>query len=467
MGIATSIATDIDFADVQANILRGYGAQNARHFLLAGSSVSGTAQFIGALLSGPGPRISTAEAWEHKPPYVLNIGFTAPGLAALGLPPALMRCFPEAFVAGAAARAGSLGDTGDAAPSRWAYGGADAEHLVLSLYTAAEHETTLFTVSRQLRGLMAQHGLVELGAFDAESFPHGAVHFGYRDGIAQPRIEGVPRKRSDALPDMQPPAPPGEFLLGKGYVNQFAGNWRGDLPPDLADNASYGVLRMIRQEVASFEALLKRVAERYSVDPEWVAAKLMGRWRNGVPLTLAPGSPGGPMPPEMPEARLNAFDYAPTPEHPVYLDDREGRRCPIGSHIRRLNPRSALVMGKPHTRRLIRRAMPYGPKWEPGQSDDGIERGLLGYFVCGDVAAQFEFLLQTWAQRDFATHGLRGTTEPILGTQPPQGGRFVIRTDNSLDPIVIDDLPQLTVTRGCLYCFLPGIGGLKRLAALA
>ena len=124
-------------------------------------------------------------------------------------------------------------------------------------------------------------------------------------------------------------------------------------------------------------------------------------------------------------------------------------------------------MGKPHTRRIIRRAMPYGPRWQPGQADDGVERGLLGYFVCGDVASQFEFLLQTWANRDFATHGLRGSTEPILGLQPPQGGRFVIRTDNGLDPIVIDSLPQLTVTRGCLYCFLPGMGGLRRLAALA
>lgn len=454
----------IDFDDIQANIVRGVNADHARHFMLAGSSASGLAQFIGALLDGPGPRISTAAPWQRRPEYVLTLGLTAPGLAALGLPPALLQSFPDAFAAGAAARAAGLGDSGDAAPSQWAYGGAGAEHLVLSLYTDEAHRATCFTLTQQLRGLMAQHGVAELGAFDAESFPHGAVHFGYRDGIAQPRIQGVPRKDSDALPEMQPAAPPGEFLLGKGYVNQFAGNWLGDIPPELGDNASYGVLRMIRQEVASFETLLQRVAARYAVDPEWVAAKLMGRWRNGVPLTLAPTAT---MPPEMPAGRLNAFDYAPTPEHPAYLDDAQGLRCPIGSHIRRLNPRSALTMGKPHTRRLIRRAMPYGPMWQPGQADDGIERGLIGYFVCGDVAAQFEFLLQTWAQRDFATHGLRGTTEPILGTQPPQGGRFVIRTDNALDPIVIDSLPQLTFTRGCLYCFLPGIGGLRRLAALA
>ncbi len=460
----------IDFADVQANILRGITLPQARHFMLAGTRAAGTAQFIGALLDGPGPRISSAAPWpaHERPRYVLTIGFTAAGLAALGLPPALMQAFPDAFTAGAAARAAALGDTGTAAPTAWAYGGGGAEHLVLSLYSDEARAPQRDEIGRQLRGLMAQHGLVECGVFDAASFPHGAVHFGYRDGIAQPRIEGVPRKGSDGLPDMQPPAPPGEFLLGKDYVNQFLGNWLGDLPPELGDNGSYGVLRMIRQEVATFDALLARVATRYGVDPEWVAAKLMGRWRNGTPLTLAPqAAPGAAQPPELPPGQINRFDYAPTPEHPAFFDDAEGRRCPIGSHIRRLNPRSALVMGKPHTRRIIRRAMPYGPPWQPNQADDGIERGLLGYFVCGDIESQFEFLLQTWVNADYATHGLRGTTEPILGTQPRSGGRFVIRTDNALDPLVIDDLPQLTVTRGCLYCFLPGLGGLRRLAALA
>ena len=458
----------IDFSDVQANILRGFNARQARHFLLAGSRASGTAQFIGALLNGPGPRISTAESWNERPHYALTLGLTAPGLAALGLPPALMAAFPDAFVAGAAARADSLGDVQGGAPTQWAYGGRDAEHLVLSLYTDEHRHASLHALTRQLRGLMAQHGLAELGAFDAEAFEHGEVHFGYRDGIAQPRIEGVPRKRADDMPDLQPAANPGEFLLGHHYQNAFGGNWLGDLPPELGNNGSYGVLRMIRQEVARFETLLQTVATRYGVDPEWVAAKLMGRWRNGVPLTLAPSAPPGQtQPAPLPAKQLNRFDYAPTAEHPTFFDDPQGLRCPIGSHIRRLNPRSALVMGKPHTRRIIRRAMPYGPRWQPGQADDGVERGLLGYFVCGDVASQFEFLLQTWANRDFATHGLRGSTEPILGLQPPQGGRFVIRTDNGLDPIVIDSLPQLTVTRGCLYCFLPGMGGLRRLAALA
>src|SRR3712207_7169357 len=43
------------------------------------------------------------------------------------------------------------------------------------------------------------------------------------------------------------------------------------------------------------------------------------------------------------------------------LDDTFGYRCPVGSHMRRTNPRDAKVVGGGgHLHRIIRRAMPYG-----------------------------------------------------------------------------------------------------------
>jgi deferrochelatase/peroxidase EfeB len=458
-----TMRTPLDLDDIQGNIVRGYNMQHARHFALASGSAAAAARFIGALLGpGEGPRISTAAPWQDKPDYCLNLGITAPGLVMLGLPPATMALFPTAYTEGAAARAAALGDTGPAAPSNWVLGGATAptpEQLVLSLYTDEHRVAALERISGELRALMARHGITELSHHDAQAFAHGAVHFGYRDGIGQPRIEGGPGRQT---PDMQPASSAGEFLLGGGHINQFAGNWLGDLPPELGTNATYGAMRIIEQDVAAFERFIELAAQRYDVDKEWVAAKLMGRWRNGMPLTLAPDSATPPLP----ETRLNQFDYVPTAENPAYFDDSAGKRCPVGAHIRRLNPRSALVMGKPHTRRIIRRGMPYGPAYTPGQADDGVERGLIGYFLCGDLEMQFEFLLQNWANADYATSGLRGSREPILGAQPPEGGRFVLRTDNALDPIVFDDLPRWTVTRGCLYCLLPGMGGLRFLAQL-
>ena len=111
--------------------------------------------------------------------------------------------------------------------------------------------------------------------------------------------------------------------------------------------------------------------------------------------------------------------------------------------------------------------MPYGPAFDPEQPDDGIERGLIGLFLCGDLELQYEFILRVWVNEDLSTHGLRGTRDPILGAQPAGGGKFVVRTDDSRDPIVMTGLPTLVETAGSVYCLVPGTGGLRYLAALS
>jgi hypothetical protein len=68
---------------------------------------------------------------------------------------------------------------------------------------------------------------------------------------------------------------------------------------------------------------------------------------------------------------------------------------------------------------------------------------------------------------DLSAVGLRGTRDPILGAQPPEGGQLVIRTQDSRDPIIVSDLPRLVTTRGSVYCMFPGIGGLRFLVAAA
>ena len=70
------------------------------------------------------------------------------------------------------------------------------------------------------------------------------MHFGYVDGIAQPRIAGALGKQP--APDMQPEMPTGDLLLGRDYSNSFGGNFAGSLPPALADNATYGAFRILR-----------------------------------------------------------------------------------------------------------------------------------------------------------------------------------------------------------------------------
>jgi deferrochelatase/peroxidase EfeB len=467
--VSVEVHTPLDLADIQGNILRGYAFPHARHFALGIGDPGKAAELVRSLLPGepgPGPKVTTAEEWNEKPAECLNVGVTFEGLKALGVPQPVLETFPDAFQQGSAARASvnpdytqgvGLGDIGASAPEHWVLGGPGTPpvHLMLSLYTrAAGHRDKLTDV---LRAAFSDHGLTEISHHDADALPKGKVHFGYRDGIAQPRV-GV----GNELPDMQPEVARGDFLLGGGHVNVYGGNYIGDIPAALGDNASYGAFRLLGQDVFGFEELLEAWGRLARMDKELVAAKLMGRWRNGVPLTLSPG-PAEPKPPVSDE-RLNEFDYAPEePDHPNFYDDSRGLRCPVGAHIRRLNPRGARAMGMPHSRRITRRAMPYGPELKPGQPRDDEERGLVGYFICGDLEMQFEFIQRVWANEDISTAGLRGTREPFVGSQPDGGGQFTIRTSDARDPIVLNGMPNLVKTRGSVYCLLPGIGGLRHL----
>lgn len=468
------MAGELPLGDIQGNVLRGYGYAHARHFALAVTDAKAAKTFIAGLVSGDqeqSPQISSEEHWprKHRPPYRLNLGVTCDGLSALEVPSETLKAFPDAFREGPAARAlkpdadypggVGLGDVEASAPEHWALGGTKNPdvHLMLSLYTDDHEKGPLEALSKRLQKLFVEAHLTEILATDADALPERRVHFGYRDGIAQPRIRGGPGQER---PDMQPDTEPGDFLLGCDYKNLYGGNYLGDLPATLGDNASYAAFRILAQDVAGFEALLAEWASRYSLaSTELIAAKLMGRWRNGVPLTLSPNSEQHD--PPISDAHLNEFDYAPAREHSNYFDDAHGKRCPVGAHIRRLNPRSSLVMGQPHGRRLIRRGMPYGPAFEAA---DDHERGLIGLFVCGDLEMQYEFILRVWANEDIATHGVHGTRDAIIGAQQAGGGAFVLRSESGRDPIVMLGLQRLVQTRGSVYLLLPGLNGLRFLA---
>ena len=232
-------------------------------------------------------------AARHKPTYRLNIGITYGGLEALGVPAGTLAAFPAAFREGAAQRAldpdpdyakgVNLGDDLDSSPAKWILGGTQDPpvHVVLSLYT--DDEQHLDELSAKLRALFAANGLNEIAAHDANALPGGRVHFGYKDGIAQPQIAGAPGKD---VPDMQPQAKVGDFLLGRDYVNLYGGNYLEAIPSQLGDNATYGAFLMLRQDVRAFEDFLEHRANRWQLDKELIAAKLLGRWRDGTPLTL-------------------------------------------------------------------------------------------------------------------------------------------------------------------------------------
>jgi deferrochelatase/peroxidase EfeB len=312
-------------------------------------------------------------------------------------------------------------------------------------------------MSRLLRSVFAASGAVELFAADGAVLPSLRAHFDFTDGISQPAIAGAPVYTPDSpatvhFEDPLAQTPLGAFVLG--YESQHPGLiYPYPAPDELGRNGSFAALRILKQDCAAFEGYLDHQAQELGVDRELIAAKLCGRWRNGVPLSLSPDSDA---PTDLPREQWNHFDYS---------DDPRGTRCPLGSHIRRNNPRNTAVAGDGGQRhRIMRRGLPYGPPFDPDHPDDGIERGLIGLFICGSLKDQFEFLMKHWVQDGDFT-GLGEDRDPIAGTQPAGGGRFRFR-DTSGNRAVLRSMPSFVTTRGAAYCFLPSISALKWIAAL-
>ncbi len=459
--------------DLQANIVDGYHGTEAVHVRVRFASAEKGQAFLADLLSDEATlRVTTGKRWEKKedkPAYCLNIGFTYEGLATLGVAYDVLRRFPQAFVEGPLARAEKIGDIGNNDPKNWqaAKAGPDGKplgvHAMISLY--ARDKGDLGTYEKRLDKLLAKHEVVE--AFDDRL--RGAlltkpdnVHFGYRDGLSLPKAD-----------------PAGDFILGADRVNSRGGTFIGSLPEALARNGTYGALRVIEQDTVEFDKFIARAADKNEVDPEWIAAKLMGRWRDGSPLALHPDKPDPDIGKRGP-GELDEFDYVkadPRGEESrsstgeasedesaqASVNDFEGLRCPVGAHIRRFNPRHGLVLGVPWGRRVLRRGMPYGKEVdsERPRADGGEKRGLIGMFYCGDLESQYEFLLKVWANQDVSAAGLRGSREPFVGSRPGPTPFVIHRKDK---PPIKLEVPVLTTCRGSLYLFVPGIDGLRWLA---
>ena len=224
---------------------------------------------------------------------------------------------------------------------------------------------------------------------------------------------------------------------------------------------------MIETDVVGFENFLR--SHKETIDPELLAAKICGRWRNGTPLALSPDTdrpPGG-----IPLEQLNNFEY-------VNADgsgDPKGLRCPVGAHMRRINARGQPITGQGqpggsnNTHRLIRRGMPYGPAYDPKQPNDGVERGLLGYFINSSIENQYEFVLQNWINDSEFAGAVRlppKARDPMIGTQNPAESIFVIPQPDGRPPIKITGFSSFITTKAAAYCFLPSITAIKFIAKL-
>lgn len=428
------------------------------------------------------------------------VGFSASGLAKLGMSGAVadegLAAFPSVFNFGMARRNRVLGDAGASAPDRWLWsdqprpdgdGAREAADAVLMVYGQSPEECTR---------LLAQHA-THLGGRE-RAFLHVVEtspvapdkanynHFGFREGISQPVIKGTQRFNLGALP--RDVVEPGEFILGyRNNQNYFPPTPTVDpetdqhdalpnvpasayarypafasKPPytrDFGRNGTFLAIRQFALDADGFDAFTRRKADELrtrtgldsidgsAVTADWVAAKMMGRQRNGVPLIAGSTSPDD-----------NDFSYG--------TDDPQGLTCPFGAHMRRANPRDSLEPLDPLQQQITNRhrLMRRGRAYETADRAGATEKGLLFIGVCADIERQFEFIQQSWISSP-VFHGLTDEPDPITGTDVP-GNRRVFTIPTHAGPVILDGMQSFTTVRGGGYFFLPSRSAMRYLVNL-
>ncbi len=375
----------------------------------------------------------------------VTVAFTWNGLRALGVDEASLATFPEEFRQGMAARARMLGTTGANHPQHWLGGLAGPDLHAIAILFARDVPERERCKARHGE-LVAQCGVEVLSSLDLEAIPpydYAKEHFGYRDRLSHPVIEGT---SVQPTPGSGVPLKAGEFFLG--YRDETGLTPALPQPEVLTRNGSFLAYLRLEEHVGTFRDFL-RAQGSTAEEQELAAAKLMGRWRSGAPLTLAPEKDDPELGKDM--QRTNDFKYGTTDPH--------GYGCPVGAHIRRMNPRD---MGDNMNRRMmIRRGGTYGPPLPEGAPEDGIERGIAAFVGCASLVRQFEFAMNVWVN-DPTFEELGNERDPFIGTQD---GTYDFTMPKRPIKKKIKGLPAFTTVRGGAYFFLPGISALRHLAA--
>jgi Dyp-type peroxidase family len=490
--------TDETLADIQGIITSGYGhLPQAAYLFVTMTEPTGARRWLSRISAS----ITSSTRWsgdsrsaKSKPQSAINVGITAEGLRACGLPSRVMCTFPSEFQDGIASpeRSRILGDCGQSAPELWEIGGprTGPVHAVLLLFASDEARLDeLCTAQRAI--LESSAGIAELRASMQRGYrPDTASEpFGFHDGIAQPKIAGVDGAGVAT----------GEFVLG--YENHYGliaptpvvprhMDPATILPPlpnpyhtaealaDLGKNGSYLVYRKLQQDVAGFWQFMADEAARAGYTDAtgivWLASKCVGRWPSGAPLALAP---------DRDDVQLSERDDF------YYSDDPDGLRCPVGAHVRRTNPRDALKPYPPQqslnmtdAHRLIRRGRMFGPAlFDPGVlrepasanaratllelRDDGQARGVHFFCLNASLKSQFEFVQQTWCNNP-RFGGLNDNVDPLASS--PDANEIpshmtIPRPRGALRTHVV---PRFVTVKAGAYFFLPSLTALRFLGGM-
>jgi hypothetical protein len=470
-------------AAVQAGILRG--DRGITHGCLVLFHVN-NAQRARACLSQPA--LASPEGSPGNERQCCNLAFTYRGLLALGFEAATLADWPQEFIDGMEARAGLLGDLHANHPDRWqrplrnwpaAAAGAASRRIELS----SVHGVIQFRIAApELQGHALHPALAErIRELERDSTgltllsvqpmrrhlgAHGEAveHFGFRDGISQPRPfePGADASRGatcEVTSRWDDAVRRGELLLG--YPSDRDDNPYPAKRSRLLDNGCFLAVRKLSQDVGLLDEVLDAQARKLAPQGSDVPAlktalkeSLMGRRLDGRPLADDAG------------ATANNFNHG--------VDPR-GMQCPFYAHVRRANPRphgqprgpDGRIAGVSPIPRILRRGMSYGPQNGPQEgaaADRDAERGMVFMAYAASLAEQFE-TIQRWIAGGNSSGVLSTHSDPFLGVPAPGASPRVFRhldQDGKVVRIDLGDKPFTTLHWG-LYLFVPSIDFVRHL----
>ncbi|MFI6955084.1 Dyp-type peroxidase [Nocardia sp. NPDC050408] len=436
----------LELDDIQHILLTRTPAMTGRYEFLSFDDPAGARAWLTPLIDRVQSAADARATMDSSDRWV-TLAFTWHGLRALGVPEEVLATFPDEFREGMAARADILGDTGAAHPDNWVGGLAGEDlHAIAILFarTDAEHQRCTTEHDKLVARCPGVRVLSFLDLNATPPFDYAHDHFGFRDRLSQPVIDGsgeAPTPGSGAA------LQPGEFILG--YPDEEGPPRALPRPEVLFRNGSYMAYRRLQEHVGAFRNYLREHADTPD-GQELLAAKIMGRWRSGAPLVLTPDRDDPALGAD--PMRNNDFNYKEMDPH--------GYAVPLGAHARRLNPRDTAA--NMNRRRMIRRGATYGPALPEDAPDDGVDRGIAAFIICVSLVRQFEFAQNVWIN-DKTFHELGNEHDPICGTQD---GTFDFTIPKRPIRKVHPGLPAFTTLTGGAYFFLPSISALRYLATL-
>jgi len=478
--MAHQIAPELNFEEIQGDVLIGM-QKNAELFMFF--KISDVTRFKAQIKEYIVHRVTSTRTALERDRQVyetsrqggaktqawlgLNLGFTKDGLTQL-LGPRRSRLDP-AFERGAD-HPDTIALLCDPSPSKWKpelrSDRIDGVFLIAgpNLPFVSSHGNTLRErFSTTIKIVHSEMGEVRPGSH------RGHEHFGFLDGISNPGVRGLTRPSKPIYrPDQGLPGQdllwPGEFVLG--YPGQHRDNPTKQGPPaetaaPWMRNGSYMVFRRLEQKVPEFWRFVREQAARLGMDAELLASRMVGRWKSGAPLELAPlrDDPrlGGD------EKRNNDFEFA---------EDRFQRKCPYAAHMRKVYPRDDVNEAEAQRHRIIRAGIPFGPEVAPGETTTRYSRGLM--FVCyqTSIERQFEYIQRQANDPSF----VGGKRRPGGGAVTP-GFDLIIGQAEGSGPRVMDEpysnypagnrrttlemLEQFVELTAAGYFFMPSITALR------